>query len=142
MATRTPTLFHEESGPRQILLASNGGNLEVARSAIRSMLCNLRSMAAPPKDAHPATGFYRLGVARRVYLGGVAAQGNWRYRSKARATAAWAAGWGPGARQMKHTATGPSAPVRGRRRSFCLSFHLALLGPTGADRLDSPPDLS
>jgi hypothetical protein len=51
-------------------------------------------------------------------------------------------GGGPGARQMKHTATGPSAPVRGRRRSFCLSFHLALLGPTGADRLDSPPDLS
>ena len=26
--------------------------------------------------------------------------------------------------------------------SFPLSFHLALLGPTGADWLDDPPDLS
>jgi hypothetical protein len=27
-------------------------------------------------------------------------------------------------------------------RSFCLSFHLALLGPTGAHWLDDPPDRS
>jgi hypothetical protein len=26
--------------------------------------------------------------------------------------------------------------------SFCLSFHLPLLGPTGAHWLDDPPDLS
>ena len=26
--------------------------------------------------------------------------------------------------------------------SFCLSFHLALLGPSGAHWLDDPPDLS
>jgi hypothetical protein len=26
--------------------------------------------------------------------------------------------------------------------TFCLSFHQALLGPTGADRLDDPSDLS
>jgi len=29
-----------------------------------------------------------------------------------------------------------------RRISFCLSFHLALLGPTGAHWLDGPPDVS
>ena len=28
------------------------------------------------------------------------------------------------------------------RMSFCLSFHLALLGPTGAHWLDDPPDVS
>jgi hypothetical protein len=29
-----------------------------------------------------------------------------------------------------------------RQVSFCLSFHLALLGPSGAHWLDDPPDLT
>jgi hypothetical protein len=31
---------------------------------------------------------------------------------------------------------------RAVRMSFCLSFHQALLGPTGAHWLDDPPDLA